>query len=393
MTQNFDAIIIGAGVVGVSIAFHLAERGLKPLIIERKQIGFGATGSSSGLVRMHYDLEIESQLAWKSFQYFRNWNERIGGECGFRRTGFLHIEPADHEAQLRANVEMHKRIGIPTEIITGADVKHIAPFFKTDDIAFAAYEPESGYADATLTANSFLTAAKEHGAVYIQDCQILSAQTAGGKVTGIQTSRGDFSAPIIVNAAGAWAGKVSELFGVPIPLGTWTHDVMHIRRPAAIQDHLTVIDSSLSMYFRPDSGDLTLVALEDDSRLNEDANTELGYVAKDFIERAIERICQRIPAMEQGSLHSTHAGRDGLTPDQRAIIGQAGAEGYFLATGFSGTGFKLSPAVGLCVSELIVDGRSNTVDISAFTSARFERGEQLKGENDYGFIWRNSNSA
>ncbi|MDD2921538.1 MAG: FAD-binding oxidoreductase [Anaerolineales bacterium] len=392
MTKNFDAIVIGAGVIGASIAFHLAERGLKPLLIERKQIGFGATGSSSGLVRMHYDLEVESRLAWASFQYFHNWKERVGGECGFRRTGFLHIEPAGHETQLRANVEMHKRIGIPTEVISGDDVKRLAPSFYTDDLTFAAYEPESGYADPMLTANSLLSAAKERGVTYLSNCEILDAQVAGGKAIGAQTSRGDFSAPIIVNAAGAWAGKVSELFGVTIPLGAWTHDVLHIRRPASIKDHPTVIDSSLNMYFRPDSGDLTLVALEDDSRLNEPADAELGYVAKDFVARAIDRICKRIPEMEQGSLHSSHVGRDGLTPDQRAIIGQAGPEGYFLATGFSGTGFKLSPAVGLCVSELIVDGQARTVDTSCFTPARFERGEQLKGDNDYGFIWRNSNS-
>ncbi len=224
--------------------------------------------------------------------------------------------------------------------------------------------------------------------IYVQDCEVSGAQTAGGKVTGLQTSRGDFSAPIIINAAGAWAGKVSELFGVSIPLGTWTHDVVHIRRPAQIADHLTVIDNSLNMYFRPDSGNLTLVALEDDSRLDESAEKDLGYVAKDFVERAIDRICKRVPEMEQGSLHSSHVGRDGLTPDQRAIIGQAGPEGYFLATGFSGTGFKLSPAVGLCVSELILDGKSKTVDISGFDPMRFARSEQLKGENDYGFIWR-----
>lgn len=392
MSQNFDAIVIGAGVIGISAAFHLAERGLKPVILERKEIGCGATGKSSGLVRMHYDLEVESQLAWQSYQYFRNWGERVGGDCGFTKTGFLHIEPADHETQLRKNVEMHQRIGIPTSVISGEDVKKLAPYLKTDDIAFAAYEPESGYADPMLTANSLLTAAKERGVVYVQDCEVTGAQTASGKVTGLQTSRGNFSAPIIINAAGAWAGKVSELFGVSIPLGTWTHDVVHIRRPAHIPDHLTVIDSSLSMYFRPDSGNLTLVALEDDSRLDEPADKDLGYVAKDFVERATDRICLRIPAMEEGSLHSSHVGRDGLTPDQRAIIGQAGPEGYFLATGFSGTGFKLSPAVGLCVSELILDGRSKTVDISGFDPMRFERGEQLKGENNYGFIWRNASS-
>ncbi|HRQ23957.1 MAG TPA: FAD-binding oxidoreductase, partial [Anaerolineales bacterium] len=323
--------------------------------------------------------------------YFRNWGERVGGECGFRRTGFLHIEPASNREKLRANVEMHKRIGIPSEVITGDDVKKLAPSFKTDDIEIAAYEPESGYADATLTANSLLTAAKERGAVYTQDCGVMGALLTGGRAAGVQTTRGDFFAPIVINAAGAWAGKVSELFGVSIPLDTWTHDVVHVRRPARIEDHPTVIDSSLNMYFRPDSGDLTLIALEDDSRIGEAPEADLGYVAKDFVERAIDRICQRIPAMEEGSLHSTHVGRDGLTPDQRAIIGAAGPEGYHLVTGFSGTGFKLSPAVGLCVSELIVDGKSSTVDLSAFDPMRFERGEMLKGENDYGFIWRNSN--
>jgi sarcosine oxidase, subunit beta len=294
--------------------------------------------------------------------------------------------------QLRSNVEMHKRIGIPTEAISGADVKRLAPSFFTDDIEFAAYEPESGYADATLTANSFLTAAKERGAIYMQDCDVSSVQKTGDRITSVQTTRGDFSAPIIINAAGAWSGKVSDLFGVPIPLDTWTHDVMHIRRPPQLGEHLTVIDSSLDMYFRPDSGGLTLVALEDDCRLGEPADAELGYVAKGFADRAIDRICKRVPAMEQGSYQSSHVGRDGLTPDQRAMIGETNLPGYYLATGFSGTGFKISPAVGLCLSELILDGKANTVDTSVFTPLRFERGEHLKGENGYGPAWRNTSS-
>lgn len=388
MSKNFDAILIGAGVVGTSIAFHLAERGFKPLVLERRQVGFGATGSSSGLVRMHYDLELESHLAWVSFQYFRNWRERVGGECGFTRTGFLHLEPADHSAKLRSNVEMHKRLGIPTGVISGEDVKRLAPSFYTEDITIAAYEPESGYADATLTANSFLSAAKARGADFVQDCEVTGLQISEGKITGVKTSRGDFSAPVVVNAAGAWSGAISEMAGVKIPLDTWTHDVVHIRRPAVVGEHPTVIDSSLGMYFRPDSGGLTLIALEDDSRIGESPDAELGYVARDFVERAVDRICRRIPAMEQGSLHSSHVGRDGLTPDQRAIIGPAGPQGFYLVTGFSGTGFKLSPAVGLCVSELILDGKATTVDISGFDPARFERGEMLKGEHDYGFIWR-----
>ncbi len=388
MMNSYDAIVIGAGVVGVSVAFHLAERGLKPVILERKEIAAGATGRSSGLVRMHYDLEADSRLAWVSFQYFWDWHERVGGECGFTRTGFLFIESPEHNESVSANVEMHRRIGIPTSTISAADVQKLVPSFKTDDFDIAAYEPESGYADPVLTANSFLAAAKRLGSDYVQDCAVTDIIVNADKVTGVRSTRGDFSAPIIVNAAGAWAGKIAEMAGVAIPLDTWTHDVAHIRRPAEVGDHPTVIDSSLNMYFRPDSGGLTLVALEDDNRLGEAPDSEVGYVAKDFVERAVERICRRIPAMENGSLHSSHVGRDGLTPDQRAVIGAAGPRGFYLATGFSGTGFKTSPAVGLCMSELILDGEAKTVDITGFDPGRFARGEYLRGEHDYGDLWR-----
>ncbi len=388
MPQSYDAIVVGAGVVGVSIAFHLAERGMKPLILERRQVASGATGRSSGLVRMHYDLEAESRLAWSSFQYFRNWRERVGGECGFKRTGFLYIDKPEHNQHMQANVEMHQRIGIHSEIISAEDVKRMAPAFETGDFELAAYEPESGYADPTLTANSFLDAARKFGTTHLQECEVTGLKVTSGKVSGVQTSRGEFSAPIVVNAAGAWAGRMAEFAGLNLPLDTWTHDVAHFRRPPSIAEHPTVIDSALSMYFRPETGGLTLIALEDNNRLGEAPDADTQYVARDFVQRAADRLCQRIPAMEAGSLQSSHVGRDGLTPDQRAILGQSGPEGYYLATGFSGTGFKTSPAVGCCIAELIVDGKAATVDISGFALERFERGEYLKGEHDYGNIWR-----
>jgi sarcosine oxidase subunit beta len=283
---------------------------------------------------------------------------------------------------------MHRRIGISTSVISAQDVKRLVPAFVTDDFEIAAYEPESGYADPTLTAGSFLSAARQRGAVYVQDCEVTAVRTSTGKVTGVATSRGDYAAPIVINAAGAWAGRIGKLAGVEIPLDTWTHDVAHLRRPPEVGEHPTVIDSARSMYFRPDVGGLTLVALEDDNRLGEQPDADAQYVAKEFVQRVVDRLCQRIPGMESGSLHSTHVGRDGLTPDQRAILGPAGPQGFYLAVGFSGTGFKTSPAVGRCMSELILDGRAATVDISGFGLDRFARGKLLKGEHDYGNIWR-----
>ena len=388
MTQTFDAIIIGAGAIGASIAFHLSERGLKVAVLERDVVASGATGRSSGLVRMHYDLEAESRLAWASFQYFINWRERVGDECGFTRTGFLHIASPKHNEQLKANIQMHQRIGIPSLLMTADDVKRIAPSFRTDNFEFAAYEPESGYADPASTTNAFIAASKARGATLMQDCEVTGIRISGDKVSGVETGKGSFDAPILINAGGSFAARLGQMAGVEIPLNTWTHDVIFIRRPSSIKQHPTVIDDSLSMYFRPDTGNLTLVGLEDSNRLGEPPEASVDRVAPDFVERAVDRICQRIPGMDEGSLQSSHAGRDGLTPDQRAILDQAGPQGFYVACGFSGTGFKISPAVGACMSELILDGVAKTVDIAPFTLKRFRRGELLKGEHDYGHIWR-----
>jgi sarcosine oxidase subunit beta len=334
---------------------------------------------------MHYDLEIDSTLAWESFHFFRDWRERIGGECGFKRTGFIQIVSPDKNEQLRGNVEMQKRIGILTEIISPEEVKKIAPMFKTDDFELAAYEPESGYADPVLTTNSFIANAKVCGAVLMQDCEVTGIRVSGGKVAGVDSSRGSFDAPILVNCAGTFAGRIGKMVGVDIPLDTWSHDVAFVRRPANVEMHPACIDDALSMYFRPEAG-LTLIGLEDYNRMSEPPESDLGRVDPEFVMRAIDRICERMDGMEAGSLHSTHVGRDGLTPDQRAVIDKAGPDGFYIACGFSGTGFKLSPAVGVCMSELILEGAAKLVDVSSLNLGRFARGELLQGS--YGHIWK-----
>jgi glycine/D-amino acid oxidase-like deaminating enzyme len=387
MNPTYDAIVIGAGVIGASTAYQLVRRGLKVLILERGSVGSGATGASSGLVRMHYDIEVDAALAWQSFYFFRDWRERIGGECGFHCTGFVQIVSPDKNEQLRLNVEMQKKLGILTDVITAADVKELAPMLKTDDFELAAYEPESGYADPVLTTNSFIEGAKASGAVLMQDCEVNGIRISGGKVAGVSSSCGSFDAPILVNCAGTFADRIGKLAGVKIPLVTWTHDVAFVKRPPNIRTHPTVIDDVLAMYFRPE-GELTLVGLEDNNRMGEPPDSALRRVDPEFVMRAIDRICERMEGMEAGSLHSTHLGRDGLTPDQRAILDKAGPDGFYLSCGFSGTGFKLAPAVGVCMSELILDGSAKLVDIASLNLERFTRGELLQGEHSYGNVWK-----
>jgi sarcosine oxidase subunit beta len=387
MTNTADLVIIGAGVHGASLAFHLAQRGVKPLVLEKRFVAAGATGRSSGLVRMHYDVRQDSELAWLSFRYFSNWKETVGGECGFTRTGFLQLVAASDTPLLKANVAMQQAIGIPVLLVGPDDVRRLAPSFSTADIELAAYEPESGYAMPSDTAAALMNAAREKGAQLLQDCTVTGITVRGGKIAGVSTSNGDFGAPIVVNAAGAWAGQLNRLVGLDLPYDTWRHDTMFVRRPPALgPSHPTVIDAANEMYFRPE-GSLTLVGLEDGNPLGESPDSDADHAARGFVERGIDRLCKRVPALENGSLHSAHGGYDGITPDQHPLLGAAGPDGFYLDCGFSGTGFKTAPAVGLCMSELILDGVSKSVDLSIYSPHRFAEGRHVKGEHTYGAVW------
>ena len=228
MAETADVIIIGAGVQGASLAFHLARRGVSVLVLERDAVAAGATGRSSGFVRMHYDLESEARLAWASFPYFRDWSERVGaGDCGFVRTGFLQLVPHALAEALRINTAMLQRLGVTTEVVGQAEVARLVPGAIVEDIGAAAYEPESGYADPSGTAFGFLAAARSHGARLHQGCRVTAVAVAGDRVTGVRSEQGEFAAPIVVDVAGAWAGQLAATVGVEVPLEPWRHDTAY----------------------------------------------------------------------------------------------------------------------------------------------------------------------
>jgi sarcosine oxidase, subunit beta len=388
MPDVADAVIIGAGIHGASVAYHMAERGLRPVVLERATIASGATGRSSGLVRMHYDVESDARLAWCSSEYFSAWSEQVGGECGFVRTGFLQLVRDDEAAALRANVDMLRGIGIRTETVTASEVAELVPGMATDDVAVAAWEPESGYADPTAATASLLAAAARRGARLVQRAPVTSIRVEDDRVVGVDTPRGAWHAPIVVDAAGPWAGSIAGLVGVTIPLRTWRHDIAYIARPHEMPAHPAIIDFANACYVRPEGSNLTLIGLEDGNQLGGSPDRATDGVAEGFVERAAERLCRRFPEFAAGGLHSAHSGQDGITPDQHPIIGAAGPDGFYLDCGFSGTGFKIGPAVGRCLSELIVDGQATTVDMHPYRLERFAQDDLVRGPHPYGPIWR-----
>ncbi len=388
MTETADAIIVGAGVQGASLAFHLAERGMRPLILEKSTVAAGATGRSSGLVRMHYDLEVEARLAQRSLAYFIDWVARVGGECGFTTVGFLQLVPHDELPALYANTAMQQRVGINTSVITAETVRRLLPGIDVEDDQAAAFEPASGYADPTQTCSSLIAAAIARGARLIQGCAVTAVRVVGNRVVGVDTSRGSFDAPIVVDAAGAWAGRVAALAEVEVPITVWRHDVAYVQRPPDIHRHPAFIDFENSFYARPEGDSLTLVALEDGNPFDVDADASVDTAAPGFIEKAAERLVRRLPEFARAGLHSAHSGQDGITPDQHPIIGPAGPDGFWLDCGFSGTGFKTAPAVGASLAQLITEGIGSNRDLVTYRLERFAAGEPIVGEHPYASMWR-----
>ena len=391
MTETADAIVVGAGVQGASVAFHLARRHARVLVLERASVASGATGRSSGFVRMHYDLESDARLAWASFPYFRDWQGVVGaGDCGFVRTGFMQVMPEAFAEHVRANVRMQQSIGIPTRIVEPDEVGTILPGAVTDDLGPCAYEPESGYADPSGTAAGFLAAARELGARFVQGCEVHSVAVEGDTVIGVDTERGRFLAPNVVDAGGAWAARLAASVGVAVPIEPWRHATAYFGLPSGRgPDFPIVIDQVNEVYFRPEGRDLMLVGLEAGNEIGGSPDRPMASTPPAMLEDMATRVCARVPWMVDGDLRTDHGGQDGMTTaDQRPILGRAGPDGFYLACGFSGTGFKTAPAVGACLAELILDGRATTVDISGYSLERFATGRLLVGEHPYGNLWR-----
>jgi len=391
MTETADVIVVGAGVQGASVAFHLARRGARVLVLERASVASGATGRSSGFVRMHYDLESDARLAWASFPYFRDWQGTVGaGDCAFVRTGFMQLMPGSLGDHVRANVAMQQSIGIPTRIVEPDEVAAILPGAVTDDLGPCAYEPESGYADPAGTAAGFLAAARGLGARLVQGCEVGSVAVEGDTVIGVDTDRGRFLAPNVIDVGGAWAARLAATAGVAVPIEPWRHATAYFGLPGGRgPDFPIVIDEPNQVYFRPEGRDLMLVGLEAGNEIGGSPDRPMSSTPPDMLEDMARRVCARVPWMVDGDLRTDHGGQDGMTTaDQRPILGRAGPDGFYLACGFSGTGFKTAPAVGACLAELVLDGRASTVDISGYSLERFASGRLLVGEHPYGHLWR-----
>ena len=379
-----EAIVVGAGVVGASVAFHLAERGVDTLVVDREGPAGGSTARSGALVRAHYPTALEADLAWESITgYFEPWGDRVGGGCGFTRTGFAYLAGEDGVEALEHNVALQRSVGVETGLVGPDHLRDLDPALDVNGVVLAAYEPRGGYADPAATAVGFLRAARDLGARF--ERQLVTAlRTRGDAVAGVETETGVLDAPVVVLAAGAWSAPLASGVGLDLCIRPARAQVALFERPPGLPTHLTIIDSMIGFYARPAAERLTLVGSRSHLSWLDDPDEWNTEPDADFPEAAARLVSERIPALRGAPYRSGRAGVLDMTPDGRPVLGPEGPEGLYLAVGWSGTGFKKAPAVGAELARWVVEGSPRRQGLHAYDLDRFRTGDLVFGEHEPG---------
>ena len=383
--RTADFVIVGAGVMGTSIAFQLAKRQAgRILVLDKDYVGRGASGRSSALIRMHYTFAPEVQLAVKSLHMFQRWAEITGAPGDFRKTGFVQLVPARDAKLLKANVEMQRQNGVNVQLISAAELREIEPDWNVDDVLTAAYEPDSGYGDGASVANDFLVAARDLGVEYRPRTRVNRLLVKGDSIAGVAAEQGDIAAPVVIVATGQWTKPLLQTAGIDVPLETEYHEVCILKNPATMKSGgCACIDYILSVYFRSEGHDKTLVGSFTGER-GVDPDNFPQRASQESLASVADRACERIRALQKAELVRGVTGVYDLTPDSRPLLGELPqVRGLYVVAGFSGMGFKISPAIGVVMSELLLEGRASTVDITAFRPSRFAEGAPIKPEFEY----------
>lgn len=383
MKSTAEVVIIGGGVMGCSILYNLARQGVTDsLLLERDVLGSGSTGRSQAICRMHYSNPITASMAWESLKVFTNFDGIIGGTSGFVETGYLVIVESIDRASMAQNVAMQQDLGIDTRLITAAEARELAPMVQVGEDEGLAWEPQSGYADPYLVTTSYANRARQMGAEITLRTPAISIEISGGRVRAVRTEQGRVETPIAVVAAGPWARDLMAQAEVDLPLSTVRHQVAVITRPVdQLPQHPTVGDIAQSFSFRPDGSTLTMIGFGEDEA---DPETYNQGVDMPELANTMERLVRRMPAMADSYYRGGWSGLFTITPDWHPILDRVpGVEGLYCAVGFSGHGFKLSPAIGLAMAELITGGQATSIDLTPLRFTRFAEGNLLSSRYRY----------
>jgi len=371
--RTASAVIIGGGVVGCSIAYHLAVRGLRDLVVlERETVGSGTTSKAAGGIRAQFGTETEIRFSLESIRVFERFRDEFGVDPGYRKIGYLFLISGEADlARFATRMALQRQLGVDVRRITPAEAQGLVPALRVEDLISAVWGPGDGVAGPAEVTEGFARRARALGVRILEGVEVTALALDGGRLRSVSTGRGEISTPLAINAAGPAAARVGRLAGLTLPVLPRRRHIFYTDPFPDLPGPVPLTtDCTSGFYFRKEMDQL-LLSPGDVEDVGDDTHAPVdGSRVAETVEKAVHRL----PILEKARIAGGWAGLRPLTPDDHAIIGWApGVDGFFLAVGFCGHGFQHSPATGRYVAEWVLEGRPS-LDLSLFDPGRFRRG-------------------
>ncbi len=386
--ETADVVIVGGGLEGAAAAWALSQRGVTDVLVaERNTVGSGMTGKSSGIVRCHYGVSSLAAMATVGLEVFENAREIFGDDIGFRQTGYVVGVGEPDVAAMRKSLAAQRAVGVETQEIDAAEVARLWPWADLSDFAAFGWEARGGYGDAYQTAQAFAVSARGAGVRIRQGTSVTGLIVDGHRVTGVQLADGaTVSAGTVVVATGAWTQPFLAPYGIDVPIDVVREQIVLVD-PGVPVGPVPVFSDLVSLqYIRPEAGGEILFGNSDLAECEiADPDNYSNRASEAFIDLTVDKIGTRFPGFGDAAISSSYAGCYDVTPDWNPVISRSGLDGLVVAAGFSGHGFKIAPAVGRLVADLVVDGRSSDPRIpeTDFRLSRFAEDDLLRSPYPY----------
>jgi sarcosine oxidase subunit beta len=383
-----DVVIVGGGIEGAAAAWALSQRGVTNVVVaERNTVASGMTGKSSGIVRCHYGVSSLAAMATVGLEVFENADEIFGTDIGFRQTGYVVGVGEPDVESLRKSLAAQRAVGVQTEEIDRSEVARMWPFADLSPFEVFGWEVRGGYGDAYMTAQAFAVSARAAGVRIRQGTTVTGLLVDGDRVTGVRLADGsEIWAGTVVVATGVWTKPFLARYGVDVPIRVVREQIVTIA-PGIEVGPVPVFSDLVSLqYVRPEVGGDILFGNSDLSDVEEaDPDNYLNRATDTFVDLTVDKVGTRFPGFTDAAISSSYAGCYDVTPDWNPVISTTSLGGLVVAAGFSGHGFKIAPAVGRLVADLVVDGHSSDQRIphSDFRLTRFAEGDLLKSPYPY----------
>lgn len=375
MKKNAEIIIIGGGIIGTSIAYHLAQKRVKRvLLLEKGMLGEGSTSKCAGGIRVQFSTEINIRFSLESLNFWDHFEEITGLNLGFKKVGYLFLATTEEEWRIFQNTcQLQHQFGLPVELLSPLEIKYRWPFLKVDDLCGGTFCAIEGYAGPHEALSAFGQGARAGGVEIHEGTEVGEIKKEKGQFFLVKTNKGNFTAPLVVNATGPYAKIVGQLAGLEIPVEPYRRQLFFTAPfPWMADPFPLVIDFHRSWYFRREGQGLLLSGPKDASP---SFQTNIDY---DGMVRTAENSVYRVPLLEKAEIVRGWAGLYEISPDHHAILGEVPElPGFFLANGFSGHGFQHSPAVGKVMAELLLKEKPS-LDIFSLSLERFKKGAFIK---------------